>query len=121
MINHLLFYRAYFTDLIKSGLISKFSTKDIPGFLQSATDKENYVCSNGTASVVKHLLHDIKNISFNKRVASISVTVDGRIKVVPEGQSESDIFDVVVSTIPVPQLLQLENMDNILQELGIRP
>lgn len=107
--------------MIKSGLISKFSTKDIPGFLQSTADKENYVCSNGTASVVKHLLHDIKNISFNKRVASISVTVDGRIKVVPEGQSESDIFDVVVSTIPVPQLLQLENMDNILQELGIRP
>lgn len=86
--------------------------------MQSAADNENYVCSSGTASVVKHLLRDIRNISFNKRVASISVTVDGRINVVPEGQNDGDIFDVVVSTIPVPQLLQLENVDNILQTLG---
>lgn len=103
---------------MKSGLINKFSTKDIPGFLQSSADKENYVCCKGTASVVKHLLHDIKNISFNKRVASIRITDDGRIEVVPEGQTESDIFDMVVSTMPVPQLLQLENIDNILQTSG---
>lgn len=48
----------------------------------------------------------------------MSVTVDGRIKVVPEGQSDFDIFDVVISTMPVPQLLQLENIDNIMQTLG---
>lgn len=100
---------------MKSGLINKFATKDITGFLQSSgVDKESFVCSNGTVSVVKHFLRDIKNISYNKRVVSMSVTVDGRIKVVPEGQSESDIFDVVVSTMPVPQLLQLESIDNIL-------
>lgn len=77
-------------------------------------DKESYVCSNGTVSVVKHFLRDIQNISYNKRVASMSVTVDGRIKVVSEGENESDIFDVVVSTMPVPQLLQLKNIDDIL-------
>lgn len=105
--------------MIKNGLISRFSTKDIPGFLQNAAvDKENYVCNNGTGYVVKHLLHDVKNIIFNKRVASMSITDDGRIQVVPEGQSKSEIFDVVVSTIPVPQLLQLENIDSILDELG---
>lgn len=106
--------------MIKQGLISKFSTKDIPGFLQtSAIDKENYVCNNGTGTVIKHLLNDVNNIIFNKRVASMSITDDGRIQVVPEGHSKSEIFDVVVSTMPVPQLLQLENIDNILEQLGI--
>lgn len=89
--------------------------------MQSAiADKESYVCTNGTASVVKHLLHQIQNISFNKRVASMSLTVDGRIRVVPEGESDSEIFDVVVSTMPVPQLLQLENIDDILNKSGMR-
>ncbi|XP_037052492.1 renalase-like [Bradysia coprophila] len=109
----------YFEDLIGNGLISKFSTENIPGFLQnSVVDKESYVCTNGTASVVKYLLRDIPNITFNKRVASISVIDDGRIKVVSEGQKEFDIFDVIVSTMPVPQLLQLGNIDTILQSLG---
>lgn len=106
--------------MIKNGLISKFSAKDINGFSQSsAAEKENYVCNDGTASVVKHFLHDVKNVIFNKRVASMSVTDDGRIQVVPEGQGTSEIFDVVVSTMPVPQLLQLENINNILERLGI--
>lgn len=110
----------HFADLIKNGLIGKFSTENIPGFFQSSVvDKESFVCRNGTASIVKHFLKDIQNISFNKRVASMSVTVDGRINIVSEGQSESDIFDVVVSTMPVPQLLQLENIDKILQPLGM--
>lgn len=109
----------YFTDLIKNDLITKFSTENIPGFSRdTAVGKESYVCKNGTGSVVKHLLRDVPNITFNKRVASMSLTTDGRIKVVPEGQNDFDIFDVIVSTMPVPQLLQMENIDSILQSLG---
>lgn len=106
-------------DLIRNGLISKFSTENIPGFLQSsAVDKETYVCRNGTVSIVKHLLRDVQNITFNKRVSSMNLTDNGRIKVVAEGQDEFDIFDMIVSTIPVPQLLQMESIESILQSTG---
>jgi renalase len=107
--------KPYFDNLAEQGLIRQFPTRDIPGFKQNQ-DKENYVCTSGTASVVKHFLtqSQVKNIVFNRRVVSIKVTEDGRVEVVPEEQNQSELFDIVISTMPVPQILQLENIDGIL-------
>ncbi|CAG7835216.1 unnamed protein product [Allacma fusca] len=111
--------KPYFDSLFEQGLIRKFPTSDIPSFKQSLVgEKENYVCTSGTGSVVKHFLTqtEVKNITFNRRVVSISVTEDGRVEVIPEGKSHSELFDFVISTIPVPQILQLENIDAILKK-----
>jgi protoporphyrinogen oxidase len=61
----------------------------------------------------------VNKINFNVRADSVVVKADeGKVEVGTESGLK-EVFDAVVSTMPVPQLLQLKNMDAILNSTWI--
>ncbi|XP_063244927.1 LOW QUALITY PROTEIN: renalase-like [Bacillus rossius redtenbacheri] len=81
---------------------------------------EHYVAPKGMSSVVKHLLKDVfDEINFNRRVVSL-LKVNGQWLVECEA-GQQELFDIVIITIPVPQILQLSGTvnENITQNINL--
>jgi len=71
---------------------------------------KHYVATTGSSSVVKHFLNKAAgtDIKFNQTIETISLTEDGKSWRVTTKEGETGIFDGVVLTMPVPQILGLK-------------
>ncbi|XP_035705383.1 renalase isoform X2 [Folsomia candida] len=96
-------------DLLDNKLIRRLDTLNIPGFNHAhSVGKVNYVCTSGAASIVEHFFHQADNISlsFDKHVTGINTCNNGQVSVITKGGDQEN-YDIVITTIPVPQLLKL--------------
>ncbi|XP_050436313.1 renalase-like [Adelges cooleyi] len=73
--------------------------------LQEVQGEQHFIAPNGTNSLVKHLLDNAKvdSIVFERRVSSILPS--GNVKCT---DGFEQIFDLIILTVPAPQLLELE-------------
>jgi len=117
----------YFENLKNNGLIKTLDTTNIPGFKEEKVKKEDYVCCKGTGSIVKKLFEQadiIENIKCNIRVSSV-VKGHGRMQFDVTAETEKNIaatesFDIIISTIPIPQVLQLQKIDMLIPDSDMK-
>ncbi|ODN01643.1 Renalase [Orchesella cincta] len=114
--------KPYFDTLTQHNLVRPLETSSIPGF-RAAPKKSHYACVNGTSSIVKHFFEQAAvkkaDIVFDCRVIKISPAASGKVEVTTEKQG-IDTFDLVISTMPVPQILQLENSSELISDLDMK-
>ncbi|CAL8074601.1 unnamed protein product [Orchesella dallaii] len=114
--------KPYFETLTKAALVRPLETSAIPGFRVDPT-KSHYACVKGTSSIVKHFFEQASlektDMVFDCRVIKISKAEPGKVEVTTEKQGTST-FDIVISTMPVPQILQLENSSELLADLDMK-
>lgn len=98
-------HRSFYEELLSHGVLKPL-TATIEG-MEIKEGEKNFVTPQGMSSIVKHYLNESDaEILFEHRVTQISLK-DGKWEV---GNSAgfSDQFDIVILTIPVPQILQLQ-------------
>lgn len=97
----------FINPLITKNILVPYQ-ENIIGFKKQLGNSKLYVIPNGTGSLIDHLLESIpkKCIKFSHRVVSID-EVDGKYLVTTEN-NESWNPDIVILTIPVPQLFGLK-------------
>lgn len=111
--NNILSYKDIYDILLSNDLLEPFSAA-AEGMVVKNKDVKNFVMPRGVNSVVKCLL-DQEKIVFKQRVKSL-VLQDNKFLVFTEEGLKS-VFDVVILTIPVPQILQLEGcVQDIIKE-----
>lgn len=112
------FYRnkhhSLYEELISSGILVPM-TCSVEG-LQQKDNSHNFVSPNGTGHIVKHFLQQSEaDVQLLRHVTRISRSDAFWEVEFSEGQKE--VFDAVVLTMPVPQILQLPgDLHNCLSE-----
>ncbi|KAH0623584.1 hypothetical protein JD844_006498 [Phrynosoma platyrhinos] len=94
---------SFYEDLLAHGVL-----KPLTAVLEGMVVKEgaeNFVAPQGTSSIVKHYLKE-SDIFYDHHVTHIYLK-EGKWEVCVNTGS-SDQFDVVILTMPVPQILQLQ-------------
>ena len=96
-------YDMSYSKLLTNNLIKK--SNDIV----DNSDSIKYISTNGFESLVKFFVRNIE-INCNHKVESIDFLDNNQIQV--SGNFQTENFDFIISTIPIPQLLQLEGNFN---------
>uniref|UniRef100_A0A1B6CIQ7 Amine oxidase domain-containing protein n=1 Tax=Clastoptera arizonana TaxID=38151 RepID=A0A1B6CIQ7_9HEMI len=79
----------------------------ILGMKPQKENVKNFIAAKGSSSIVKHFLQKSdNNICFNHHINSISKL--GKKWVVTTTLGTKDEFDIVILTMPIPQILQLQ-------------
>ena len=104
---------SHFYDDLKSHKLLVPLKLPIEGKKSSAAGTIDYVCPNGTSSIVKHFFQEASiQIKFGSRVSKLEHE-ETQWKVFTES-GDSELFDVVILTMPVPQILELlSNSPNV--------
>ena len=103
-----------YKELISNKVLSQFCGP-IEGVQQRFTEsiEQNYVCPEGINGIVKHFLSQSgAELLFQHHITEISTEVDGltrkqRVRC-NTSSNKTQMFDAVVLTLPVPQLLSLK-------------
>ncbi|XP_072335064.1 renalase isoform X2 [Scyliorhinus torazame] len=97
-------------DILKPMLIS------VEGMIQKEKGICNFVAPQGISSLVKHYLADSgADVFYNHHVTHINLK-EGKLEVCSMS-APSEVFDAVVLTMPVPQILQLQgHIENLISE-----
>jgi len=117
-----------YSELLDEGLISPFQGI-IAGLREGAETQENYVCPQGFSSIVKYFARGAECV-FQRQLLSLRIhsSTEGtdekkseglqRWEAIAQGSEETpSLFDAVVLTIPVPQMLQLQgDISELLQQ-----
>lgn len=112
------FYRkkhhSLYEELISAGVLVPM-TCSVEG-LQQKDNSHNFVSPNGTGHIVKHFLQQSEaEVQLLRHVTSVSRR--GAFWEVEFSEGQSETFDAVVLTMPVPQILQLPgDVPNCLSE-----
>lgn len=97
-----------YTQLLETGLLQPLK-ENVEGLRCSSKTAENFICTHGSGSIVKHFLQTSNcEILFGQRVAKVFAS-GNKWKIFCENSSEYE-FDAVIFTIPVPQFLQLDGI-----------
>lgn len=100
-------HKDLYSELLSAGILVNFDPTGIEGFRSSEPGSLHYYSPQGMSSIVKHFFtRSGAEVSFNQRVSNIS-KVDGKWRVVTE-QGQEGVFEAVVLTLPVPQVLDME-------------
>lgn len=124
--------------MLENELIHPFDTHHITGF-RNDPSKVNYFCKFGTSSVVKHFFDQV-NCDWFRPTGLIFIEcfflfqgAQNNLRILPERavrgvrstslrefsviseQGVEENFDLVVSTIPVPSLLNLQGLSDLLR------
>lgn len=97
-------HKSYYDELVSAGVLVPLSSH-VEG-MKTQEGTTHYVTPKGTSSIVKHFMKE-GNLSpkFHHHVSSID-RQDGKWSVKTQS-GECEVFDVVVLTMPVPQVLGL--------------
>ncbi|XP_066477197.1 renalase isoform X2 [Tiliqua scincoides] len=96
-------HQSFYEDLLAHGVL-----KPLTSPIVGAEGAENFVTPQGTSSIVKHYLKESgASIFYEHHVTKICLK-DGKWEVVCSNTGSVDQFDIVVLTMPVPQILQLQ-------------
>lgn len=98
-------HKTYYDELLGAGILAPLNSR-VEGMRTIAEGTTNYVTPKGSSSIVKHFLKEADvTPKFQHNVSSIDLK-DGKWSVKTQS-GEADVFDVVVLTMPVPQVLGL--------------
>ena len=92
-------YDMSYPNLLKNNLVKTSNNINVD------SNSVKYLSTNGFESLVKFFTRDIK-IDCNHKVESINFLNNNKIQVT--GNFKTENFDYLISTIPIPQLLQLD-------------
>ncbi|KAJ0060558.1 hypothetical protein NL108_016027, partial [Boleophthalmus pectinirostris] len=97
-------HHSLYEELVSSGVLVPMSCS-VEG-LQQKDESENFISPKGTSHIVKHFLQQSgAEVHLLRHVTSVCLRGASWEVEFSEGQTES--FDAVVLTMPVPQILQL--------------
>ncbi|XP_044895820.1 renalase isoform X3 [Felis catus] len=107
-------HQSFYDELLAHGILKPL-TSPIEGMVMKEGDC-NFVAPQGLSSIVKHYLEESgAEVSFRHRVTQINLR-NGKWEVSKETGSP-ERFDIVVLTMPVPQILQLRgDIANLISE-----
>ncbi|KYO42366.1 renalase isoform C [Alligator mississippiensis] len=98
-------HRSFYDDLLAHGILKPL-TAPIKGMVMKEGSL-NFMTPQGTSSIAKHYLRESgADVFYEHHVTQIYLR-DGKWEVHEEAGS-SELFDIVILTIPVPQILQLQ-------------
>ncbi|CAF94888.1 unnamed protein product [Tetraodon nigroviridis] len=107
-------HHSVYSELLSLGLLQPFDS--IIEGLKVSDGSRNYMTPLGTSSLVKHFLSESGADLFCERHVT-SLFCRGASWEVRTSRGDSEQFDAVVLTMPVPQVLQLQgDVDNALSE-----
>ncbi|XP_053244605.1 renalase isoform X1 [Podarcis raffonei] len=99
-------HQGFYEDLLTHGVLRPL-TAPVEG-MQMKEGAENFVTPEGISSIVKHYLKESAgaDVFYNRHVTQICLRDEKWEVCVSTGSS--DQFDIVILTMPVPQILQLQ-------------
>ncbi|XP_059585924.1 renalase isoform X2 [Alligator mississippiensis] len=98
-------HRSFYDDLLAHGILKPL-TAPIKGMVMKEGSL-NFMTPQGTSSIAKHYLRESgADVFYEHHVTQIYLR-DGKWEVHEEAGS-SELFDIVILTMPVPQILQLQ-------------
>ncbi|XP_078422081.1 renalase isoform X1 [Cetorhinus maximus] len=97
-------HQSFYEELLSHGILKPLLSP-VEGMVQKEKGICNYVAPQGTSSIVKHYLAD-SDVFYNHHVTHINLK-EGKLEVCSVS-TPSEMFDAVVLTMPVPQILQLQ-------------
>jgi len=95
--------------LIKDGLLLETRTEVWKGFKSSSEDVKQFVAPFGSSSIVKSILPEASDnlkLEYDRRLVRIATHEDAYV--VQPDAGISLVYDAIILTIPVPQILTLE-------------
>ncbi|XP_019394162.1 PREDICTED: renalase isoform X5 [Crocodylus porosus] len=98
-------HRSFYDDLLAHGVLKPL-TAPIKGMVMKE-GALNFMTPQGTSSIAKHYLRESGADVFYERHVTQIYLRDGKWEVCEKAGS-SELFDIVILTIPVPQILQLQ-------------
>lgn len=103
-----------YQPLLSEGLLQPLSAQ-VEGLKAFPSGTSHFVAPDGLSSVVKHFLSQSgASVSFNKHVSSVAQEADLYKVETKDGTIET--FNVVISTMPIPQLLALPGSGALLND-----
>ncbi|XP_078269282.1 renalase isoform X2 [Rhinoraja longicauda] len=97
-------HQSFYEELVSRGILKPFL-----GSVEGMTIKDegicNYVAPQGISSIVKYYLSD-SDVLYSRRVTRINLK-EGKLEVCSDS-GPAEMFDAVVLTMPVPQILKLQ-------------
>uniref|UniRef100_A0A3Q1IUD0 Amine oxidase domain-containing protein n=1 Tax=Anabas testudineus TaxID=64144 RepID=A0A3Q1IUD0_ANATE len=97
-------HHSFYSELLSSGVLQPL--RGLIEGLKQNNDCTNYVTPLGMSSVVKHFLSQSADLFYERHVTGLFRR--GASWEVQRKAGESETFDAVVLTMPVPQILQLQ-------------
>lgn len=106
-------HQSFYEELVSRGVL-----KPLLGSVEGITIKDegicNYVAPRGISSIVKYYLSD-SDVLYNRHVTRINLK-EGKLEVCCDS-GPAEMFDAVVLTMPVPQMLKLQgDMKTLISE-----
>ncbi|XP_078079703.1 renalase isoform X2 [Mustelus asterias] len=106
-------HQSFYEELLSRGILAPLLSP-VEGLVQKEKGICNYVAPQGISSIVKHYLAD-SDVFYNRHVTHINLK-EGKLEVCSLS-APSEMFDAVVLTMPVPQILQLQgHIENLIGE-----
>ena len=101
----------FYDELKSNGLLTPLKLL-IEGQKANCTGTIDYICPLGSSSIVKHFFWQASvQVKFNTKVSKLECA-DTKWNVLTES-GESECFDAVILTMPVPQILELISSSNL--------
>ncbi|KAL4240187.1 hypothetical protein ACF0H5_000981 [Mactra antiquata] len=112
-------HSSYYEELTKAQVLVKLK-EDIVGHQDKEPGTTHYVTPEGCSSLVKYFVNKSEpTIGREYLVKDVSIATD-KVNVTTD-DNKCDIFDAVVLTMPVPQILQLQgDIKSLIETKGIK-
>ncbi|XP_062331169.1 renalase isoform X1 [Osmerus eperlanus] len=100
-------HNSFYEELLAHGVLKRLESS-VEGMVTKEEGHKNYVTPEGVSSIVKHFLNQSAGaeVSFDRHVTHVRRR--GAVWEVTRKGGAGEEFDVVVLTMPVPQILQLQ-------------
>ncbi|XP_051838613.1 renalase [Antechinus flavipes] len=107
-------HHSFYEELLTNGVLKPL-TSCIDGLVVKEGDR-NFVAPQGISTIVKHFLKESGvEVSYGHRVTEIYLK-DGKWEV-HRDMGGSELFDIIILTMPIPQILQLQgDIKNLISE-----
>eukprot|EP00794_Sanderia_malayensis_P012281 gene12281-13546_t len=103
-------YKSFYEELLAAGALKEFGGK-IVGPNRFEEHAKHFVSPSGINTVVKHFLNEAgSNVIYNNTVEKIELINEASWLTFSKDQPEGFKSDAVISTIPVPQLLNIQGL-----------
>jgi len=100
-----------YSSLLKAGVISPFTMDSVSNAHPKSIDKEHFVAGNGANTITKHFFAQNTNLETKTNLFLKKISVDGDQVIAETRCGIVQDFDLIVVTIPPPQLLTDIDLD----------
>lgn len=112
-------HASHYNELTEKGVLQRLSL-DIEGHQDKVPGTKHYVTPDGVSTLVKHYLNKADPVLGKGHLVKDISIADSKVKVTRD-EGHSEVFDAVVVTMPVPQILQLQgDIVSLIDKTGVR-